>query len=100
MHHIIPVGIMMDIITGVAIGIIPTFLVVITGAPAILGIIGKIYPDNDESQVRCPCSKNKGLDKVRSDEPKKGSNTISPLCSDYLLFGHSLNYSFSIRLQI
>lgn len=63
MNHIIPVGIMMDIITGVAIGIIPTFLVVITGAPAILGIIGKIYPDNDESQVRCPCSKNKGLDK-------------------------------------
>jgi len=60
---------MMDIITGVAIGIIPTFLVAITGAPAILGIIGKIYPDNDESQVRCPCSKNAALSGAPKGHP-------------------------------
>lgn len=45
MHHIIPVGIMVDIITGVDIGLIPTHQVLIPGVRFTPGIIiGKIYP--------------------------------------------------------
>lgn len=67
MHHIIPVGIMMDIITGVAIGIIPIFQAVITGAPATLGIIDKIRTGIPmipmEEDLNPLCSKNGGLEK-------------------------------------
>jgi hypothetical protein len=44
MHLIIPMGFMMDIITGMATGIIPLRQVVIIGVPATLGIIDKVWP--------------------------------------------------------
>ena len=67
MNHIIPVGIMEDIITGMVTGIIPIRQVVIIGVPATLGIIDRVRPGKSMIPIRgkfgAPCSKNRDLDK-------------------------------------